>query len=183
MLTCRPSQSPLTDRITDLSGHRSHSGGPGQGKRMTRLAPVTTAHRFPVRASTNITTSPSALESSRHVRVMPVSATPLIWAHAVIPARRRSGGLVASRSRNPVSSADGGAAVFLSSDARRHGVPCLSPKVADALNPLISTTPWNGAPCDHAPLTSWQVGVKEQRRAHWGDFSADGVRERSARDS
>ena len=44
---------------------------------MTRLAPVTTAHRFPVRASTHTMTSPSALESFRHVLVMPVSAAPL----------------------------------------------------------------------------------------------------------
>ena len=64
--------------------------------------------------------------------------------YAVIPARRRSGGLVASRSRNPVSSADGGAAVFRSKDARRHGVPRLS-----RVSPVL----------DHRPTSSGRCGA------------------------
>ena len=128
LLPCRSSTSrvpaaiPVLKRSPEMDG-RAWAGtesvpvGTGYHRPPLPRSSLPQYHDWPQRAGQR-----SSCEADAGQRGAPWSG-----AHAVIPVRRRSGGLVASRSRNPVSPADGGAAVFRSNDAVSHGMPCLAP--------------------------------------------------------
>ena len=125
LLTCRPSTPPLTPAIPVpkrppemdgrvWAGTESVPVGTGYHRPPLPRASLPQYHDWPQRAG-----QLSSCEADAGQRGALSSG-----AHAVIPARRRSGGLVASRSRNPVSPADGGGSGVFVRNRLGRGTAC-----------------------------------------------------------